>query len=216
MGATQFRLLSTLGLRARHRLLDFGCGSLRAGRLFIPYLNEGCYYGAEPNRWLVEGAIREQIGQGLVTIKGPRFQHNDDFSVSGFSVEFDFILAQSICSHTGGDLVNKGLNSFRRSLKDDGIIAVTFKEGSHDFQGAGWVYPKGVKFRRSTIKRFVEGQAFLAPESLGIIRDRIGMSWPKTGTDFRAVAWAAISKKLSCSIQSSMRVGRGGPRRRAG
>jgi len=31
MGATQFRLLCTLGLRAHHRLLDFGCGSLRAG-----------------------------------------------------------------------------------------------------------------------------------------------------------------------------------------
>ncbi|MHC4422967.1 MAG: hypothetical protein ACYS1E_20600, partial [Planctomycetota bacterium] len=41
MGASQFRLLCTLGLRAPHRLLDFGCGSLRAGRLFIPYLNPG-------------------------------------------------------------------------------------------------------------------------------------------------------------------------------
>lgn len=38
MGATQFRLLCTLGLREHHTLLDFGCGSLRAGRLFIPYL----------------------------------------------------------------------------------------------------------------------------------------------------------------------------------
>ena len=38
MGGTQFRLLSTLGLRANHSLLDFGCGSLRAGRLFLSYL----------------------------------------------------------------------------------------------------------------------------------------------------------------------------------
>ncbi len=29
MSATQFRLLTTLGLRSFHRLLDFGCGSLR-------------------------------------------------------------------------------------------------------------------------------------------------------------------------------------------
>ena len=29
MGATQFRLLTTLGLRDTHRVLDFGCGSLR-------------------------------------------------------------------------------------------------------------------------------------------------------------------------------------------
>jgi hypothetical protein len=38
MGASQFRLLCTLGLRENHTLLDFGCGSLRAGRLLIPYL----------------------------------------------------------------------------------------------------------------------------------------------------------------------------------
>jgi hypothetical protein len=38
MGATQFRLLTTLGLRDYHRLLDFGCGSLRVGRLLISYL----------------------------------------------------------------------------------------------------------------------------------------------------------------------------------
>ena len=45
MGATQFRLLTTLGLREHHAVLDFGCGSLRAGRLLIPYLNEGRYHG---------------------------------------------------------------------------------------------------------------------------------------------------------------------------
>ena len=40
-GAIQFNLLTTLGLREHHRLLDVGCGSLRAGRLFIPYLLKG-------------------------------------------------------------------------------------------------------------------------------------------------------------------------------
>ncbi len=60
MGATQFRLLTTLGLRDHHRLLDFGCGSLRAGRLLIPYLNPGNYYGIEPNRWLIDDAYRER------------------------------------------------------------------------------------------------------------------------------------------------------------
>ena len=32
-----------LKLPAR-RLIDIGCGSLRSGRLLIPYLNEGCYF----------------------------------------------------------------------------------------------------------------------------------------------------------------------------
>jgi hypothetical protein len=40
MGASQFGLLVTLGLRDTHRVLDFGCGSLRLGRQLIPYV--GC------------------------------------------------------------------------------------------------------------------------------------------------------------------------------
>jgi hypothetical protein len=61
MGATQFRLLTTLGLREHHSLLDFGCGSLRAVRLLIPYLLPGRYYGLEPNRWLIEDGINTQL-----------------------------------------------------------------------------------------------------------------------------------------------------------
>jgi hypothetical protein len=72
MGATQFALLFALGLREHHKVLDFGCGSLRAGRLLIPYLNPGCYFGIEPNRWLVDEAIKNQIGADIVSIKRPR------------------------------------------------------------------------------------------------------------------------------------------------
>src|SRR5690242_5496000 len=61
MGATQFRLLTTLGLREHHSVLDFGCGSLRAGRLLIPYLLPGRYYGLDPNRWLIEDAVAREI-----------------------------------------------------------------------------------------------------------------------------------------------------------
>src|SRR5258705_9481939 len=73
MGATQFRLLCTLGLRSHHSVLDFGCGSLRAGRLLISYLDKGKYFGIEPNMWLIEKAIENQIGRDLIRIKNPQF-----------------------------------------------------------------------------------------------------------------------------------------------
>ena len=87
MGATQFRLLTTLGLRETHQLLDFGCGSLRAGRLFIPYLSAGKYFGVEPNSWLVKEAITHEIGQDQIRLKSPTFLHNDDFTVTEFGVK---------------------------------------------------------------------------------------------------------------------------------
>ena len=71
IAAMAFNLLTTLGLRQHHSLLDVGCGSLRIGRLLIPYLNRGKYFGVEPNEWLVDEGIRRELGETLVQIKRP-------------------------------------------------------------------------------------------------------------------------------------------------
>jgi hypothetical protein len=82
MGATQFRLLTTLGLREEHYLLDIGCGSLRAGRLLIPYLLPDRYHGIEPDKFLLDAGIANEVGTDLVRLKRPRFAHNSDFDFS--------------------------------------------------------------------------------------------------------------------------------------
>jgi SAM-dependent methyltransferase len=156
MGATQFRLLCSLGLRSKHHMLDVGCGSLRAGRLFISYLDEGGYFGIEPNKWLVEDAVRNQVGEDLIRIKKPRFDHNSDFATDVFSQHFDFIIAQSIFSHAGSDSIKLALRNFKDSLNPEGLIAATFKEGSADYEGNDWVYPDTVRYRRSTIRKFAQ------------------------------------------------------------
>ncbi len=157
MGATQFSLLFALGLRSSHRVLDFGCGSLRAGRLLLVYLDPERYFGVEPNRWLIDDAIANQLGEDLVRIKRPSFDHGDRFEVDGFGVEFDFILAQSIFSHAGPEAIGTALRSFKRALRPDGLIALTFKEGDEDYAGeAPWVYPNEVFYRRATIEGFAE------------------------------------------------------------
>jgi len=57
ISAMVFNLLTSVGLRQHHRVLDIGCGSLRVGRLLIAYLNQGNYFGVEPNEWLVSDGI---------------------------------------------------------------------------------------------------------------------------------------------------------------
>ena len=133
MGATQFRLLTTLGLRSHHKLLDFGCGSLRSGKLFIPYLDRGNYFGQEPNEWLVSDGIENELGNEILKVKQPSFAHNSDFTV-GFDEKFDFIVAQSIFSHTNEALTRKGINSIVQSLAADGLALITLVEGP-DYQG---------------------------------------------------------------------------------
>src|SRR5688572_18419377 len=89
VAAMQFNLLTHLGLREFHYLLDVGCGSLRAGRLFIPYLLPGHYYGIEPQAWLIEEGIQNELGRDILQIKQPNFSNDSNFNCLHFSQTFD-------------------------------------------------------------------------------------------------------------------------------
>lgn len=157
MSATQFALLTAMGLRAEHKLLDVGCGSLRAGRLLIPYLDEGNYFGIEPNEWLVEAGIAENLGSSITKVKKPSFVHNENFDASEFQTDFDFVLAQSILSHTGRELAVTALRAIEPVLAPSGVGYITFCDRGRfapreDPPAEGWVYPGVVLFRESEVK----------------------------------------------------------------
>lgn len=154
MGASQFSLLCALGLREGHRLLDIGCGSLRGGRLFITYLAPGGYTGLEPNAWLVQEGIDRHLGRDAIGLKAPTFVHNDTFDVSGLD-PFDFVLAQSIASHTGPSMTRSLLASVAGALAPAGIAAVTFLHDRRDCTEEGWRYPGTVRYRRATIEAWL-------------------------------------------------------------
>lgn len=172
MGASQFNLLTTLGLRDYHRVLDFGCGSLRLGRLLIPYLKKGGYAGLEPNRWLIDAAIAHEIGQDIIHIKQPNFFHNDDFQIDPAAGRFDFIMAQSIFSHIGTDLIEAALPPIAAALADDGLFLMTVlhpgQDGTDEFHGRGWVYPGCVAHSPQTLSKLFQQAGF---------------------TDFRTLPW---------------------------
>jgi SAM-dependent methyltransferase len=165
MGGTQFALLFLLGLRENHKVLDFGCGSLRAGRLLIPYLDPGNYYGIEPNDWLIDDALARQLG-GMERLKTPHFSNSDSFEADVFGESFDFIVAQSIFSHSGPALTKKALDSFARVLQPKGLCTVTFREGDEDTP-EGWFYTgltdRGtVRYRPSLISGLAADAGFKA------------------------------------------------------
>ena len=154
VAAMAFNLLTTLGLRQHHSLLDIGCGSLRIGRLLIPYLNRGKYFGVEPNEWLVDEGIRRELGETLVQIKRPTFFFSDSpDTISQAKMSFDFALAQSIFSHCGLDLIQAWLSAISRSLAQDGVLVATFLIGKEDSAQAGWIYPGCVNYRPATLER---------------------------------------------------------------
>jgi len=158
-GGAQFALLFALGLRDHHRLLDFGCGSLRFGRLAIPYLQPGNYVGLEPNTWLVEDGIERQIGRDQIALKRPVFHSFDDFRADNCGAGFDFIVAQSIFSHAGRAIIATALESFTQALAADGMALATFaltREGKPPSDDSvGWVYPGGVRYAPETVDSMI-------------------------------------------------------------
>ena len=158
IAAMAFNLLTTLGLRQHHSLLNVGCGSLRIGRLLIPYLNRGKYFGVEPNEWLVEEGIKRELGEALLEIKRPTFFFSDSpETIAQAKVSFDFALAQSIFSHCGLDLIKNWLSAISRSLSENGALVATFLPSEEDSPTKGWVYPECVSYRLATLRREAAG-----------------------------------------------------------
>ena len=158
MGATQFALLFHLGLRDRHTVLDFGCGSMRLGRLLIPYLQKGGYHGLDPNKWLIEEGLNKELGDDAVRLKSPRFAHNDDFNCDVFNEKFDFIIAQSILTHTGVDLFKKFLETAAACLKPNGLVLFTVlhnKDEALPLPPDGWLYPDCTIFHPKTVQNIL-------------------------------------------------------------
>jgi len=152
VSAMQFNLLTFLGLREFHYLLDLGCGSLRAGRLLIPYLLPEHYLGIEPEQWLVDEGIKNELGQEIIEIKKPQFLFRSDFKAGLFNQEIDFAIAQSVFSHAGAGQIKICLQEVSTCLAAQGILAATFIRGNKDYTGGEWVYPGCVQYTAQGMK----------------------------------------------------------------
>lgn len=135
--AMSFGLLTTLGLREHHRLLDIGCGSLRIGRLLIPYLGRGNYVGLEPNRRALDAGVRLHLGKSALELKAPTLIASGDPAAIPSAPPLDFAFAQSIFSHTGPDLLSGWLAGVSARLADTGVLVASYVRGA-DSAPPGW------------------------------------------------------------------------------
>jgi cyclopropane fatty-acyl-phospholipid synthase-like methyltransferase len=157
LGALQFNLLTKLGLRGFHKLLDIGCGPLRAGRLFIQYLNSENYYGIEPNKWMIQQAIEREMGIDILKLKIPHFNYNEDFNLKVFkNTKFDFILAHSIFSHTSKQQLIKCFKQIPSILNKKGKFVFTYFKGNENNKRNDYIYFKGVKFKEDFVRKILK------------------------------------------------------------
>ena len=129
VGKIQFDYLVAHGLRPGHRMLDIGCGNLRAGWRLIQYLDSGNFYGVDISPDILLAAfneVREQKLQAkypyLVLVNDLVFDFLPDAA-------FDVIHAHSVFTHTRDDVINQCFASAARILKPDGFFDMTYLAG---------------------------------------------------------------------------------------
>ena len=180
IGAMQFNLLTFLGLREMHYLLDIGCGSLRGGRLFIPYLLPGRYYGLEPDQWLIDDGIKNELGQDIVRIKQPVFSNDTNFTLTGFGRVFDFLLAQSIFTHAAQSHIRRCLSEAAKVMTPTSVFAATIFRGKEDYAGAEWQGAVALTYRLETVQSFAREQGLVC----------LPIGWPHPSGQF----WLAFAR----------------------
>jgi SAM-dependent methyltransferase len=153
VSAMSFNLLTACGLRQHHKLLDIGCGSLRLGRLLIPYLNTDNYVGLDPNKWLIDDGIRYEVGSSLVELRRPMFIYDSEIGSLDKDIKFDYVIAQSIFSHTAPDLLERWIAEVSLRLADQGVFFATVLEGDVECDRSGWIYPECVEYRLDTVAK---------------------------------------------------------------
>jgi hypothetical protein len=123
IGRHTLQTLLANGLKPSHRLLDFGCGSLRNGYWLMRFLDSGNYFGIEPVEKGVCAGLKHLIGPELEAFKKPQFLFNTDNDIGAFGVPFDFVVARSIVSHTCPGMLHKMLETFASSSPDGTLFA---------------------------------------------------------------------------------------------
>jgi SAM-dependent methyltransferase len=146
LAGLQFNLLTMSGLREGHRVLDIGCGSLRLGRLLLPYLAPGNYYGIEPEEWLLQEGVERELGEDQIARRRPTFSSTRDYDLASFGVDFDRLIAHSVFTHAPQADVRRCLAAAADVMTESSGFFATFHLGSPDYAGDEWVYPALVPY----------------------------------------------------------------------
>jgi len=161
-GAMQFQFLLDLGLREYHRFLEIGCGSLRLGRLLITYLLPDRYFGVEPNEVIFRQGLVNNLGSedgDMVRLKRPTFQHDTRFDYSFTGAPVDFIIAQSIASHTGVKETRALMQAIADASHSGTIAMMTYIRCAAETQNNtndGWFYPDCVTYTDGFMAKMAE------------------------------------------------------------
>jgi SAM-dependent methyltransferase len=133
MGQVQYDFLVGMGLEPHMKFLDVGCGSLRAGRLLVPYLDAGNYFGIDIGAEIVEAGYTHELDEaGRERLPLANLRMTDRFDAD-FGVQFDMAIAQSVFTHVSLNHIRLCLHRLSKVMKPGARFFATFSEKAADY-----------------------------------------------------------------------------------
>ncbi len=126
IGQMQFDYLLGHGLKPDQRMLEIGCGNLRAGRLFIDYLDAGNYFGVDISPDILLAA-QDTITEFGLQRKLPHLTLVRDMALAFLpDGQFDVIHAHSVFSHSPIEVIDECLSHIGRIMAPGAFFDFTF------------------------------------------------------------------------------------------
>jgi SAM-dependent methyltransferase len=117
--------LQNQALAPHHRLLDVGCGPLRAGEHLIDYLDASNYCGVDYNADFIRTA-KELVAQNpALERKKPSLLQLDNFNFSQLRGPFDYVLAFSVLNHCDAESKARFFRELPQVLKETSRVYLT-------------------------------------------------------------------------------------------
>lgn len=127
-GQYQFDFMRSQGLKPSDVLVDVGCGSLRGGLHFIPYLEPGNYLGMEKEAELLKAGIQLEIDGKLLEEKQPELVVSGRFEFDKFRRDATYAFAGSVFSHLTAEDICLCLRNLRNKAQDGCKFFATYFE----------------------------------------------------------------------------------------
>lgn len=129
----QLDFLVSRGLKPQHKMLEAACGCFRGAQHFVPYLDNGNYFGFDNEEKILQAGIDNEITDEMKS-KNMTYAVVLDFALNTFApgVVFDFVWAYSMFTHIGPVAVEKCLAEVYKRLANGGVFYATYDVSPYD------------------------------------------------------------------------------------